>query len=91
MDKQQRNDLVFKYYRRRLKNWMKHLTIVLDNNGEELSNPTLTDLMEIKAQYKLKNSGKLCSCYCCSGYFKYRRHEQKVINRNLIEEFYEEF
>lgn len=88
MDKNQRKRKEFFKYKKRLSNWLNSITYYFD--GDEITNPKLIDLLKDNIQYKLKHTTTLCSCYCCSGYYKYRRHEKKREDQKLIKEYFED-
>lgn len=54
-----------------------------------IDKPTVNDIMEDGGWKYYKHTSTPCSCWMCSGYYKYKRHEQKIENRRLIEEYYE--
>jgi len=90
MDKKQRRDKEFYLYKKRLKNWAGNLSAVIDREGELRYDMKLIDLLNERVQYKLKHTSTLCSCYGCSGYYKYRRYEKKMEDRKLLEEYNED-
>lgn len=90
MDKKQRKDKEFRIYKKRLKKWMSSARVYINKDGEYRFDLKLVDYIKERAQYKLKHTATLCSCYGCSGYYKYRRYEEKVEFRRLLKEYYEE-
>lgn len=90
MDKKRRNDLTYFRYKKRVKNWIKNLSVYINREGEHIRNPKVADVLKDNGQCKLRNTSTLCSCYDCSGYYKYRRNEKKLEDRRLLREFYEE-
>lgn len=64
--------------------------VYITKDGEYRYDLKLVDYLNERAQYKLKHTCTLCSCYGCSGYYKYRRHEKKQEDRRLLEEFFGE-
>jgi hypothetical protein len=89
MNKKRRNDLAWYKYRNRVERWVANLTIYISRDGEYVYHPKALDVMRDGGQRKLKHTSTLCSCYCCSGYYKYRRHEVKVETQKLLKEFFE--
>lgn len=79
----------FKYVKR-LKKWMNSGRVFVKRDGEYCFDLKFIDFYNDRAQYKLRNTSTLCSCYGCSGYYKYRRHDKKTEDRRLLEEYYGE-
>ena len=89
-NKKQRRDYTFFKYKKRIAIWSCKLKIYKCRDGSEIYNPKVIDILEDNGQYKFKHTNTICSCYGCSGYYKYRRHEKKIEYRKLIKEYQEE-
>lgn len=89
MDKKQRRDKTFRLYKKRLKKWMSSGRVYINRDGEYHFDLKLIDYLNERAQYKLKHTATLCSCYSCSGYYKYRRNDKKQEDVRLVEEYKE--
>jgi hypothetical protein len=85
MNKQRRNELTKLKYKKRLKRWIScgglyHL------NGEWVDKPNVTEAMRENVLTAFKSSATLCSCFMCSGFYKYQRHVKKQEDRKAITE-----
>ena len=90
MDKKQRRDKEFYVYKKRLRKWMSSGRIFINREEDYCFDLKWIEFYKDRAQYKLRHTATLCSCYGCSGYYKYRRYEEKIEFRRLLKEYYEE-
>lgn len=90
MDKQRRNELTRLKYKRRISIWVAKLDAYIARNGERIYKPRTIDVIKDNAQYKYKHTGTLCSCYGCSGAYKYNRNKKKTEDRRLLAEYFED-
>lgn len=94
MNKKIRRDKTFLKYKNRIERFVANGSYVFigteqDRFGLRVDTPTVQQVMESKQWLHYKTTSTPCSCYCCSGAYKYRRHEVKIETRKLIKEFYE--
>lgn len=85
MDKGFRNYLKRKYYIRRLKRnsyWLGHCFMDVSKSWK--------DMYDNRDYTKLMTCATTCSCYMCSGYYKYNRTEYKHETERIIREWMKE-
>jgi hypothetical protein len=83
MDKGFRNYLKRKYYIRRLKRnsyWLPYGNSIFDDPH------TWKDLYDDRRFTRLRTCATLCSCYMCSGYYKYQRKDYKRETERILKE-----
>ena len=78
MNKQIRKDKEFYKYKKRLHRLVPYLFRYRDKDGEIVNNPTTDQLLKEHAFHDLKNTSTPCSCWMCSGYYKYNRAKVKA-------------
>lgn len=86
MNKKVRHELKMLKYRKRLKYWASIWRTHTTQDGDEIINPTVNDLVNDKAYLHLKTQATMCSCYMCSKYYKYRRNEFRVETQRILRE-----
>lgn len=91
MNKQRRNELTQLKYKKRIRRFVLSCHLYVNRDGEYIYEPKTCDVINDLGQLVYKTSSTPCSCFMCSGYYKYKRHEQKVIERKLIQDGLEEF
>ena len=90
MNKQVRKEHTWRRYKKRLQTWVACLTLYVTRDGDYFYHPTVEDVIKDGGQVKRKHAATLCSCYMCSGHYKYRRHEKKQEDQRLVKEYFEE-
>ena len=91
MHKGRRNELTFLKYKKRIRRFAATADIYVDREGNYIYSPKTVDVLRDKGQLGYKTTSVPCSCWMCSGEYKYKRHLQKLENRKLINEFFEDF
>lgn len=94
MNKKIRRDREYLKYKNRIERFVANGSYIFlfeapGRLGDRIDTPTVKQVMDSKQWLYYKTTSTPCSCYCCSGHYKYRRHEVKVETRKLIKEFYE--
>lgn len=85
MNKGRRNELTLLKYKKRLRRFVQNTNLYIGQSGE-YNHPKTCQLFEDREQLIYKTTSTPCSCYMCSGYYKYKRHEKKREDRRLIQE-----
>ena len=75
----------------RLKRFVANGGYYFTNEWVCIDSPTVQDVINDGGYMCYKTTSTPCSCWMCSGYYKYRRHEQKVIEIRLIQEGLKDF
>lgn len=86
MNKGRRNELAWLKYKKRVSRWNSNAHIYVTREGEYIYSPRTIDVINDHAQYKFKHTAVVCSCWVCSGEYKYKRHQQKREDEKLIAE-----
>lgn len=86
MNKQRRNELTQLKYKKRIQRFAATCNLYVSSQGEYIYNPKTVDIISDGGQHMYKTTSTPCSCWSCSGAYKYKRHEQKREERKLIEE-----
>ncbi len=73
-------------YKKRIRKIVKGFGVYINSKGEHISQPKAIDIISDNGQLCYKSTSGACSCWMCSGHAKYKRHEQKVTNRKILEE-----
>lgn len=89
MNKKIRQDLKQLKYQQRIKRFVLGLDTYITRDGERIHQPKAADVIADKGQLNYMTTSTPCSCWMCA-YNKYRRHEQKIENRKMLEEGLEE-
>jgi queuine/archaeosine tRNA-ribosyltransferase len=90
MDKGQRKRMTFLKYKKRIARWTQMVCQYQTRDGETIYFPKTVDVMNDGACLDFKSMATRCSCYCCSGYYKYRRNEFKQETERLLKEYRED-
>lgn len=90
MNKGRRNELTQLKYKKRIKRWTANCGIFVDQDGQYNYNPSSDYFIKNNLYTEFKNSSVLCSCWMCSGEWKYKRHLKKQEDMRLIQEALEE-
>lgn len=90
MNKKRRQELTELKYKKRIRRFIASCTLYVNRNGEYIYSPKTQDVIDDRGQLVYKTSATPCSCFMCSGAYKYKRYEQKVIDKKLIQEGLEE-
>ncbi|MEO6304475.1 MAG: hypothetical protein ABIP51_15025 [Bacteroidia bacterium] len=85
-NKKTKKDLTFLKYKKRVKRFAANCSHYITKDGRDIFNPKTIDIIKDKGYLEYKNSSVLCSCYDCSGYYKYKRHLKKAEDLKLIKE-----
>lgn len=91
MNKKRRQELKQLKFINRLKRFVTSLDYYFTKNHERIDSPTVQDVIDDKSMLFYKTTSTPCSCWMCSGYYKYKRHEEKVIERKQIQDGLEEY
>lgn len=86
-NKGRRQELTLLKYKKRLKQFTAGYKSWV-GDGFEINNPTIADLVAEHVLTILKSSSVACSCWSCSGAYKYKRHEFKRETQKLVDEYY---
>lgn len=86
MNKRRRQELKQLKYIKRIKLYIQGIDIYFSREDETFYKPKVVDVVADNAQYAYKTTSTPCSCWMCSGYYKYRRHLKKIEDRKLIQE-----
>ncbi len=86
MNKGRRNELTFLKYKKRIKRFAQSACLYVDRDGNYIYDPKTIDIINDKGQLIYKTSATPCSCWMCSGYYKYNRIEFKKEAQRLIDE-----
>lgn len=90
MNKKRRQELNQLKFIKRLKQAVASCHIYVNREGEYVRNPIVQDVLDDNGMLYYKTTSTPCSCWMCSGEYKYKRHEQKKETRRLINEYYME-
>lgn len=91
MNKKRRQELKRLKFINRIKRFVANGGYYFTQDSERIDTPTVQDVINDGGHMSYKTTSTPCSCWMCSGYYKYRRHEQKVIERKLVQEGLEDF
>ena len=86
-NKGRRQELTRLKYLKRVKRYVESCSLWVLSDGEYLYNPKAVDIINDKALLEFKSSSVLCSCWGCSGEYKYKRHEFKKETQRLVDEY----
>jgi hypothetical protein len=86
MNKKRRNEITYLKYKKRIKKFVAGCRTYVDKNGKCIYNPKAIDIIKDRGQLIYKTSATPCSCWCCSGEYKYKRHLKKREDYKLIRE-----
>ena len=86
MDKKRRNELTQLKYKKRIRIFVANIDIYICRDGRQIRNPRTIDIIKDGGQRVYKSTSTPCSCYMCSGEYKYRRHDKKKEDRRLLQE-----
>ena len=89
MNKQIRKEHMMRKYKKRIQRYVIGLDIYFCQDGREITNPKAIDIIKDNGQLKYKTMATVCSCFMCSGYYKYKRNLKKVEDYKLIQGFIE--
>lgn len=87
-NKGRRQELTQLKYKKRLKQFTAGAKSWHTGDGKEINNPTIADLVAEHVLTILKSSSVACSCWSCSGAYKYKRYEFKKETQKLVDEYY---
>lgn len=88
MNKGRRQELAQLKYIKRVKRYIAGSRIWILSSGETIHNPNVEDMYNAKEFLEFKSSSVLCSCWGCSGEYKYKRHEFKRETQRLVDEYF---
>ncbi len=91
MNKKVRQERKQLKYEKRIRRFVASVTLYVNREGEYIYYPTTQYIMRDNGQLAYKTCSTPCSCWGCSGEYKYKRHEQKKIEMRLIQEGLDEF
>ncbi len=86
MNKQRRNELKQLKFKNRIKRFVANGSYFFTKDMQRIDSPTVQDVINDGGFQWYRTTSCPCNCWVCSGEYKYKRHEQKVENRKLIEE-----
>lgn len=90
MNKHRRQELKQLKYIKRIKKDVGGYGVYITRDGEYIYNFKAQDIINDKGKLFYKTTSTPCSCWMCSGEYKYKRHKHKEETRRLIkEEYYE--
>ncbi len=89
-NKGRRQELTQLKYIKRIKRFVSNLDYYFTRTGEQIYKPTTKDVTDDNGQFVYKSTSTPCSCWGCA-YLKYHRHEQKIIDRKIIQEGLDEY
>ena len=91
MNKKRRQELKQLKFINRIKRFVADGTYFFTKDSVRIDTPTVQDIINDGGYLYYKNTSTPCSCWECSSYYKYRRHEHKAIERKLVQEGLEDF
>lgn len=91
INKKRRQELKQLKFINRIKRFVANGRYYFTSDSVRIDSPTVQDVIDDGGYMCYKTTSTPCSCWMCSGYYKYRRHEEKVIERKLIQEGIEDF
>lgn len=77
MNKKIRRDKTFLKYKKRIALLAANTDHYITKDGTDIYKPKTIDIINDKGFLSLKTQATLCSCYGCSGCYKYKRHLKK--------------
>ena len=87
MNKGRRNELTLLHYKKRLRRFANSYgNYQYVGRNLKKNHPKTCELFDAREQLVYKTASTPCSCYMCSGYWKYRRCEKKREDVRLINE-----
>ena len=91
MNKKRRLELTFLKYKKRIERWVHtNCGTYRNRDGVEIQHPKTVDVIKDRGQLVYKTTSVPCSCYSCSGYYKYRRKDFKKETLRILKEEFEE-
>ena len=90
MNKKRRQELKQLKYVNRIKRFLASWGTYINREGEYIRNPKTKDIIQDNGMLYYKNTSTPCSCGMCA-YYKYKRHEQKIMDDKLIQDGLEDF
>jgi hypothetical protein len=91
MNKKRRQELKQLKFINRIKRFIANGKYYFTKDRERIDSPTVQDIINDGGFLCYKTTSTPCSCYTCSGEYKYRRHEHKIIERKLVQEGLEDY
>lgn len=85
MNKGRRQELKQLKYLKRIKRFVAGNHCYVNREGNYIYQPKAVDVVKDRGQLIYKTTSTPCSCWMCSGYYKYKRTEFKKQTRLLIE------
>jgi hypothetical protein len=90
MNKARRTELTQLKYEKRIRRWVASLSMYICQDGSSIQNPKAVDVIRDRGQLLYKAQSTPCSCWMCSGYYKYNRNDKRNEDRRLLNEYYED-
>ncbi len=78
MNKGRRNEITFLKYKKRIQYFTYGTDEYITRDGTSILNPKVADVIKDRGQLCYKTQSVSCSCWECSGYYKYNRAKEKV-------------
>lgn len=91
MNKKRRQELKMLKFINRIERFIANGGSYYTKDMVRVDTPTVQDVIDDGGFNNYRTTSTPCSCWMCSGYYKYRRHEQKILERRLIQEGLNEF
>lgn len=91
MNKARRTELTQLKYEKRIKRWVASVSTYICRDGSVIKDPKAVDVIQDQGQLGFKSQATLCSCWMCSGYYKYNRNDKREEDRRLLNEYYKDF
>ena len=90
MNKKRRQELKQLKFKNRIKRFVANGSYYYSGR-ERIDSPTVQDVINNGDCLYYKTTSTPCSCWMCSGYYKYKRHEEKIVVRKLIQDGLDKF